>query len=176
MPANPADLLLVLIDLILELKLAVAARARIRQRHPDLLIDVIGDRPMRPRAIRLAALAPRRGRIPLRLALGERRRLTLASPPRLLELAAQPGVLSQQARVLGAHPTTAPIAPRAPQAHSATPDSFTLTHTPTPHRLQDSLHTAGILPPAPTNRPPQTSANSIPLAMLDEVIEEFSRY
>ncbi|MDQ3092330.1 MAG: hypothetical protein M3R46_11885 [Actinomycetota bacterium] len=46
MPADLDDLLLVLIDLVYELKLAVTARARIGQRNPDLLIDMVGNRPV----------------------------------------------------------------------------------------------------------------------------------
>jgi hypothetical protein len=83
MPADPADLLLVLIDLVLEHKLALTARARVGQRHPDLLIDVIRDRPVRPRSVILTAAAPRLGRILLRLALRKRRRLTLRKCPLL---------------------------------------------------------------------------------------------
>jgi hypothetical protein len=92
----PSGRLLVLIDLVLKLKLALTARARLGQADDDLLIDMIRDRPVRSGAVVLAALAPRPGRILLRLALGKRRRLALASPPRLLKLVAQPLVLGRQ--------------------------------------------------------------------------------
>jgi hypothetical protein len=110
-PADLDDLLLVLIDLVDELKLPVAARARVRQRHPDLLIDMVGDRPMRLRPVLRAALTPRPLRILLGLALGERGRLTLAGPPRRLQLNAQSRVLCQQPLVLRAQPDRRGIPP-----------------------------------------------------------------
>ena len=172
MPANPDDLLLVLIDLVLELKLATAARARIGQRHPNLLIDMIGDRPVRPGAVVLTAPAPRPRRVLLRIALGKRRRLTLPRPPRLLELPPQPRVLGQQPLVLRAQPRAAGIAPSTTQAHSATPSDPTLTHWPTIHdcripctqqETSHPLRRSDRFRPALTQypRPRQTSANSV---------------
>jgi hypothetical protein len=63
MAADLDDLLLVLIDLVLELKLATTARAPIRQPDEDLLIDVVGHPPVRPGAVLLAALASRPRRV-----------------------------------------------------------------------------------------------------------------
>jgi hypothetical protein len=57
----------------------------------------------------------------LGIALGERRRLALAGPPRLLELLAQPGVLGQQTLVLCAQSRIAPIAANATQTLAPTP-------------------------------------------------------
>ena len=158
-PANPGDILLILIDLVLEHQLALTTRARVWQRDPDLLVDMIGDRPVRPRAVVHAAPTPRPGRILLRLALRKRRRLTLASASCLLKLPAQPRVLDQQTLVLHTQPRTAMAAASAAQTLAAMPCAPQTTCNTTLHHKQDSLHTAGTLPPPPT---PQTSANSIP--------------
>jgi hypothetical protein len=133
MPADPADLLLVLIDLVLELKLAPAARARIGQPDEDLLIDMIGDRPMRSNAVVLAAATPRPGRVLLRLALGKRRRLTLPGPPRLLQLPPQPRVLGRQTLDPRTQPRIAPIAASATHTPATTPRACRAAHTPTLH-------------------------------------------
>ena len=132
-PADPADLLLVLIDLILELKLAATARARLGQRHPDLLVDMIGDRPVRSGPVLLAAAAPRPGWFLPGLALRERRRLTLAGPPRLLQLLAQPLVLGRQPLVLRAQPRISPIAANAAQTPATPPRAYRATSWPTLH-------------------------------------------
>lgn len=134
MPADPAHVVLVLIDLVLELKLARTARARLGQPDADLLIDTVGDRPLRPRAVLLAAAASRLGRVLLGLALGERGRLTLARPPRLLKLPAQPLVLGQQPVVAGAQPDVTAITTQ------------TLAHTPSTSQAtcRSTLHTCKI--------------------------------
>src|ERR1035441_5094791 len=71
------DVLLVLVRHTLQLELAATARTVVRQRHLDLLIDVIRDPTVRLGAIPVATLTPRAPRIRLRVALRERRRLTL---------------------------------------------------------------------------------------------------
>ena len=129
-PGDLDDLLLVLIDLVLEVKLALTARARVRQPDEDLLIDMVRDAPVRLSAVVLAAAAPRPGRVLLRLALRKRRRLTLASAPRRLKLPAQPGVLGHQTLVLRAQPA---IAMSAAQTLATTTRPPRTTSTPTLH-------------------------------------------
>jgi hypothetical protein len=133
MPADPADLLLVLIELVLELKLAVAARARIGQPDEDLLIDMIGDRPMRSGPVVLAAAAPPAWPGPASAPLGKRRRLTPPGRPRRLQLPAQPRVLGRQTLDPHAQPRIAPIAASATQTPATAPRACRATHTPTPH-------------------------------------------
>lgn len=61
------QILLVLVGLALELDLPTARRARARQRHPDLLIDMLRDRPVPVPAAVGAAATTRPPRVGLRL-------------------------------------------------------------------------------------------------------------
>src|SRR4051794_6256750 len=149
-PAHPDDLLLILIDLVLEHQLALTTRAADRHRHPDLLIDTLGNRPMRLGPVLRAAAASRPRRIALGLPLRERRRLSLARAPRRLQLRAQPRVLRQKPLVLGPQPA-AMTGPRHPNATRRTLRATPITHRATIHPVHDSLHTTGILPSAPTS-------------------------
>jgi hypothetical protein len=148
-PTHPNDLLLVLIDLILEHQLTVTARAALRHRHPDLLIDMIGNRPTCLGAVLRATAASRLARILLRLPPGERRRLSLTRPPFSLQLRTQPRVLCQQQLPLSPQPA-AMTGPRRPNTTHRTPRADPITYRPTIHPMQDSLHATGILPSAPT--------------------------
>jgi hypothetical protein len=65
-------------------------RTAVRQRHLDLLIHMIRHRPVRMPAMLNAATTPTPTRVLLQITLGERRRLTLPRPPRLLKLTPQP--------------------------------------------------------------------------------------
>jgi hypothetical protein len=137
-PDGHHDLLLVLIGEALELKLTAAARAPVGQRNLDLLIHALGYPPARLGPVLLAALAPRPRRITLRLALGERRRLTLRRPARLLQQPTQPSVLRQQTLVLRAqpsprrtHPSTITTQPRrSTRSGLNTTDRAAATHRP----------------------------------------------
>ena len=155
------DLLLILINPVLVIDLAATARARIRRGNRDLLIDMIGNRPVPVTAVALTAAPPTSARVRLRVALGKRRRLTLARPPRLVKLTAQQGVLHTKALHLRPQPHNASITTIASNPQPTTLRAHHAAHRPTLHRLHDSLHTAGILPPPPTSRPAQTAANSL---------------
>jgi len=69
-------------------------------------------------AVPLAAVAPGRGRIGLGIVAGERRRLTLASPPRRLKLRAQPDVLASS-RSFSARSPRRPRRPAPPAMSQA---------------------------------------------------------
>ena len=126
------DLLLILINPVLVVNPTAAARARIRHRDGDRLIDTIGNRPMPMTAVLLAPAPPTPARIRLGVALGERRGLALARPPRLLKLRAQPRVLGHQTRVLRPQPQTVTLALN-PETSAPTTSPTPLTHSTTIH-------------------------------------------
>ena len=129
-------LLVLLID-PLAIHRSPALRTTVRQRHIDLLIHMIRHRPVRMPAMLNAATASRAARALPRIALRERRRLTLPRPTRLLKLGPQPLDVRAQTRVLRPQPAN---------PHTTTHINPIVAHTPNPHPTTNAR--------IPARRPP----------------------
>ena len=129
-------LLVLLID-PLAIHRSPALRTTVRQRHIDLLIHMIRHRPVRMPAMLNAATASRAARAVPRIALRERRRLTLPRPTRLLKLGPQPLDVRAQTRVLRPQPAN---------PHTTTRIRAVFAHTPNPHPTTNAR--------IPARRPP----------------------